>query len=457
MPEAFSEMVDAERSEVDRSLFSDARIFAEEQRKIFSRAWVFVGHESQVPNVGDYFASRMGTDPVIMVRDKEGNIGVFHNSCRHRGMRVCRYDGGNTRLFTCSYHGWSYGIDGRLIGVPAMKESYCNKLDKSRMGLIRAAQATNYKGSIWATWDEDAVPFLEYLGGARYLLDLTLDSHDGTEGGSEVSVGVQKWIIPSNWKLGAENFVGDLYHNISHRSVDLVGIGPEGTALRRDEKLMKSMTIVNVGFRDRGHGGLNSYLPFDFVDERRYPGEIGEWFRAADKTRKERLGEDACMVGGVGTIFPNMSFRANQPRQILVWNPISPTETEVWSWYLFDAKAPESVKTFMREYALRYCGPAGMTERDDMENWQGATEGSLGTVVKNYPYNYALGLDEDEQPFEAMPDHPYAKNMTVGASEGNARGFYNQWSIFMDADNWSDIRHKQLKVEERGDRNVEAA
>ncbi|WP_139139355.1 aromatic ring-hydroxylating oxygenase subunit alpha [Sphingobium phenoxybenzoativorans] len=445
----FSAMISAKTSQVDRKIFSDEEIFREEQRRIFAKAWIFVGHESQIPNAGDYFLSRMGIDPVILVRDKSGSIGVFHNSCRHRGMRVCRYDAGNTRLFTCSYHGWSFGIDGKLVGVPGMKEGYCNKLDKSEWGLIPVAKIANYKGAIWATWDADAVSLEEYLGDMRYMLDLALDSHDGTEGGSEVSIGVQKWTIPSNWKLSAENFIGDLYHNISHRSVDMVGIGPEGTSQRRDEGFINNATLVSVGFHERGHGGINVYLPPEYVDARPYPGEIGEWFRAADKARKDRLGENACILGGVGTVFPNMSFRANQPRQIIVWNPVSATETEVWSWYLFDAKSPDSVKAFMREYALRYCGPAGMTERDDMENWQGATEGSVGGVVESFPYNYAYNLADDEQPFEALPNLPYAKNAVIGATEGNARGFYRQWSIWMDATNWDEIRREQMKIKGR--------
>ena len=453
MAKPISELVDQDRVKVDRSIFSDTEIFEEEQKQIFSRAWLFVGHESQIPNPGDFFASRMGRDPVILVRGQDGVIRVFHNSCRHRGMRVCRYDRGNTKLFVCSYHAWSYGTDGRLAGVPSMKEGYCNKLDKSEWGLISAPHVENYKGTIWATWDENAVPFLDYIGGMRHLLDLTLDSQDGSEGGSEVSVGVQKWLIPSNWKISSENFIGDLYHNISHRSVDLVGIGPGGESQRRDEKLVDQSTVVTVGFRDLGHGGLNGYVPPDYVDERNYPGEIGEWFRAADAERKRRLGDNACMMGAVGTVFPNMSFRANQPRQIIVWNPVSPTETEVWSWYLFDAKAPQSVKTFMRDYALRYCGPAGMTERDDMENWQGATEGSIGNVVQDYPYNYALNLDEDEEPFEAMPDLPYKDACTVGASEGNARAYYEQWALWMKSGDWSAIRQGQAEIKRQRNRN----
>src|SRR6266404_4138689 len=75
---------------------------------------LFVGHESQIPNPGDFFVSSMGEESVILCRDRAGKVHVFLNSCRHRGMKVCRYDEGNTPVFTCPYHGWSYGTDGRL-------------------------------------------------------------------------------------------------------------------------------------------------------------------------------------------------------------------------------------------------------------------------------------------------------------------------------------------------------
>ena len=165
----------------------------------------------------------MGEESVIVCRDRAGEVHVFLNSCRHRGMKVCRYDEGNTSVFTCPYHGWSYGTDGRLVGVPFFRQAYHSTLDRSQNGLVEVAQLCCYKGTIWANWDPAAPSFLEYLGDFRRYLDLSLDGWDGSEGGSEVLAGVQKWLIPCNWKFPAENFSGDSYHNISHRSVDLVG------------------------------------------------------------------------------------------------------------------------------------------------------------------------------------------------------------------------------------------
>jgi phenylpropionate dioxygenase-like ring-hydroxylating dioxygenase large terminal subunit len=192
---------------------------------VFSRAWLFVGHESQIPKPGDYFVSRMGEESVILCRDAQGKVHVFLNSCRHRGMKVCRYEQGNTSLFVCPYHSWSYATDGKLQGVPLYRALYEGTLDRSQWSLIEVPKLQIYKSTVWASWDPEAPDLMTYLGDAVDHLDQVLDCRDGRPGGSEV-IGMHKWILPSNWKFAAENFLGDTYHNPSHRSVDMIGIGP---------------------------------------------------------------------------------------------------------------------------------------------------------------------------------------------------------------------------------------
>jgi phenylpropionate dioxygenase-like ring-hydroxylating dioxygenase large terminal subunit len=83
----------------------------------------------------------MGEESVILCRDREERVRVFLNSCRHRGMKVCRYDEGNTPVFTCPYHGWSDATDGTLVGVPFFREAYHGKLDRSQFGLVDITEA----------------------------------------------------------------------------------------------------------------------------------------------------------------------------------------------------------------------------------------------------------------------------------------------------------------------------
>src|SRR5262245_53969203 len=100
------------------SLYTDPRIFAEEMEKIFSRGWVFVGHDSEIPQPGDFVTRFLGQQPVIMVRGKDGQVSVLLNRCAHRGTTVCPAERGNTRVFVCPYHGWTYDLNGTLTGVP---------------------------------------------------------------------------------------------------------------------------------------------------------------------------------------------------------------------------------------------------------------------------------------------------------------------------------------------------
>src|SRR5258706_15621849 len=178
-------LVDLKAGQISREIFVNEAIYQEELERIFARAWLFVGHESQIPNPGDFGVSGMGEESVILCRDRAGEVHVFLNSCRHRGMKVCRYDEGSTPVFTCPYHGWSYGTDGKLVGVPYFREAYHSKLDRSQWGLVEVAQLCVYKSTVWATWDPQAPPLRDYLGDFRRYLDQTLDGWDGSDGGTQ--------------------------------------------------------------------------------------------------------------------------------------------------------------------------------------------------------------------------------------------------------------------------------
>ena len=167
-------LVDLKAGQISREIFVNDEIYQQELERVFARAWLLVGHESQIPNPGDFVVSGMGEESVILCRDRAGEVHVFLNSCRHRGMKVCRYDEGNAAVFTCPYHGWSYGTDGRLVGVPFFREAYHSTLDRAQWGLVEVAQLCRYKGTVWATWDPAAPSFFEYLGEFRRYLDLTL-------------------------------------------------------------------------------------------------------------------------------------------------------------------------------------------------------------------------------------------------------------------------------------------
>ena len=148
----FSEYVDTAKGVVDRVIFSDQSIYEMELERIFARAWNFMCHESQIPKAGDFFLSFIGEESVIATRDKKGELQVLLNSCRHRGNAVCRAESGNARSFLCTYHGWTYGLDGSLIGVPGYKDFYHEQLDKSQWVWSTRARSPAIRASSSRPW-----------------------------------------------------------------------------------------------------------------------------------------------------------------------------------------------------------------------------------------------------------------------------------------------------------------
>ena len=425
-------LLDLENGEISREIFVNEDIYRAEQERLFSRAWLYVGHQSQIPNPGDFFVSCMGEESVILTRDRAGMVHVFLNTCRHRGMKICRYDEGNTRNFICPYHGWSYATNGDLVGVQDYENAYQPPFDRAEWGLIEVAQQANYRGTIWATWDAAAPPFEDYLGDAKFALDIALGPWDGGDGATELLGSVQKWRIPSNWKFVAENFAGDALHVVSHRSVDMVGIGPTDGVGRRDDPGRLAMVAER-----QGHGFTCGIRPIEIERTDYADSQVtAEYYRACWEKRVALEGEKAGINVIVGNIFPTMAFHGQQPRTILAAHPRGATRTEMWRVYFVDADAPDEVKRFLRSYYLRYSGPAGLTEQDDMENWNYASAASEGTIARRHPYHYKAGLGAGG----ASDLIPGVVTEAPVTTEQNPRFLYRRWAEFMDAASWDDLR-----------------
>jgi phenylpropionate dioxygenase-like ring-hydroxylating dioxygenase large terminal subunit len=435
----FRSMVNLAKGTVERKIFSDPDIYQMELERIFARAWNFMCHESQIPNPGDFFLSFIGEESVIATRDRTGKLQVFLNSCRHRGNAVCRADSGNTRSFLCTYHGWTYGLDGKLIGVPGYKELYHEKLDRSQWGLISAAKVESYKGFVFATMDPDAPSLYDYLGEVGRLgLDLT------AERGDLVAVeGVQKNVIGCNWKLAVDN-VFDFYHAIAHTSAVMTGY------TRRSVEIVNGPVRVVLGEYGHAIGG-----PPITPDARKRAEALGdnvepyrdERWRDVERARVA-LGAAGRDTRGNPNIFPNLWVASgHNGTQLSLRLPKGPNKTEIWWFTLVDKNLSPQRRAAMIDRANHTFGPAGMLEQDDGENWDQSTRQTRGVIARRYPLNYSLGLGRGEpKRFENGP-----AVIDTRVNEHAQLWTYRNWAEWMDADSWAALQcnHSQAPTESR--------
>jgi 3-phenylpropionate/trans-cinnamate dioxygenase subunit alpha len=412
-----SGLVDPEGGLLDRAIWTDEQIYRQELRRIFATSWLFLAHTDQFHKPGDFFTTYMGEDPVIVTMGKDRRIRAFLNSCRHRGARVCRADFGATRSFTCTYHGWAYDLEGKLISVPN-KGGYPDSFRAEDWGLVEVPHVDSYHGLLFGTWNSDPTSLRDSLGDMAWYMDAMLD-HDAE--GTVVVGGVHKWVLEGNWKLAAEQFASDWYHvNMSHASA-LTVLAPNGKP--NDEVVHRTgRQYVDPN----GHGAGFPVHPKNRFDAQ----TVHEWMDYA--ALRERLGDarvEGPLTTGHATVFPNFSYLPVNG-SIRVWHPKGPDRMEVWVWTIVDKSMPEDVREAQRLYNLRTFGPSGIFEQDDGENWSEVQAISHGFVTNSVPLNYQMGMGSERHDGR----HPGITSELY--SDAAARSFYARWRELMNTPAW---------------------
>lgn len=426
----WSELVDVEQRTVSRRLFSDSEIYRAEQGRIFGRCWLYVAHESQIPQPGDFVTTTMGEEPVIVCRDEDGQVHVLVDSCRHRGIRVCRADQGNAREFRCPYHGWTYNLKGQLVSVPLYQEAYYGDLELGRWGLVAVPRVESYRGLIFANFDKGAESLDVYLGETQWYLDIVLNR---TPGGLVMLPGTHKWSIKANWKFGAEQFSGDNYHvGFTHGAFLKLGWFAEEEAPQTKTPWVFRVRPLEAEFQVKTKEGYGWIIlrPFDYPG---IPAGVKEELRTFQAWVRAEAGErlspaQAKLVNAtyVSTLFPNFSILvAFGFVSFRVWHPRGPNRMEVWSWALVDREAPPAVVQLARDSQIRTFSPPGIFEVDDLEMWEGCSEGCRGFYSQRFPLNYQMGarheLRDPERPGVMLPP----------PTEIGVFGFYERWRALM--------------------------
>lgn len=354
---------------VNRRAMIDPDVLALERERIFDRCWLYVGHESEIPAPHDFRTRNVGGRPVILLRDSDGQIRVFVNSCPHRGTQVETRPEGQGRFLKCFYHGWSFNTRGDLVAIPD-EASYGPNFDRGNYCLPCPPRVASYRGLIFLAWTADVVDLETYLGGACDFIDLVADQ---TETGMRVVGGTHLYSARANWKLLAENSI-DGYHamTVHHRylqmlvddGVDMAArFGQDGPPTIAHDLGSGHAVIAAV---DNSHGrmlgGLGREFPTDSARRKHLERRTRLLARHGEEWTNRILGSRNLII------FPNtVVIDLVMGATIRTFYPTEPGFMEVTGWQIQPADEDPELHQLRMSNFLTFWGPAGLATPDDIE------------------------------------------------------------------------------------------
>ncbi len=403
---------------VHGSLYSDEALFREELEKIWFRTWVYVGHESEAPNPNDFVMKSIGPQPIIMVRNKDGELRLLQNRCPHRGNQVCVKNSGNAKMFTCPYHSWTFSNSGELIGY-AFPDGYAGHpdADKTKLGLARVPRVASYRGFVFGSMAEEGPSLEEHLGGAAETLDRLCET--SPEGEIEITAGFLQHKTQSNWKFLVENETDGYHPAFVHASIFNVadsGIGglygAESTALARDYGNGHTENDLRPEFRK-----FDEPLRWFGTDETRLPDYVSKMNAAYGEKRAREI-----MVDGTPhvMIYPNLFIAEIQ---LFVIQPTAVNQTIQHVTALQFKGAPD-LNRRMRQQTMGSVGPAGFLLADDSEMYERTQRG----VESRDPEWLFLGRGEQR---ETRDENGFRVSHTT--DETPSRGIWRHYKSLMEA------------------------
>ena len=352
---------------VARDIFTDPDLFELEMRHIFEGNWIYVAHESQIPNANDYFTTTIGRQPIFIARNRQGELNAFANACSHRGAMLCRHKRGNKSTFTCPFHGWTFNNNGKLLKVKdpegaGYPEGF--NTDGSH-NLTKVARFESYRGFLFASLNPDVAPLREHLGEAAKIIDMIVDQ---SPEGLEVLRGASTYVYDGNWKLQTENGADGYHVTAVHWNYAAT------TGHRKEAEQVDNVRAMSAGGWAKQGGGFYSF-------ENGHLLLWTNWANPEDRPNWERREELAALYGQARAdwmvqrsrnlcLYPNVYLMDQFSSQIRVFRPIAVDKTEVTIYCIAPkGEAPDARARRIRQYE-DFFNASGMATPDDLEEFR---------------------------------------------------------------------------------------
>ena len=416
---------------VHRAAYVDPGIYALEEERIFRRAWLYVGHESEIPAAGDYALATLGGEEILLVRQEGGSVAALHNRCAHRGARIAACPGKAARALRCPYHAWTYRLDGTLLGVP-LPEGYAEPVGGQALGLARVPRVESYRGFIFATHDAAAMPLAEYLGPLASAFDNMVDR---APAGSVTRFGGRLQLeYRGNWKMFMENALDLVHPGFVHRSsVEAARAHPE--ALRADELAQQGAQMflanglpgpqwneVPLHTFPGGHAYMGGFYRGGVIA----PERGDAVFLRYRKSLVERHGEEKTrQILDVdrfnNLVWPNLSLNARFAA-LRVVRPLAADRTVVEVQCFRLDGAPEEMHELTLRFVNLAASPASLVASDDLEIFERCQAG-LGDRTNDW-IDMRRGVLADQRAADGACRSP-------GTSEAAMRNQFEAWKRYL--------------------------
>lgn len=416
---------------VHRRVYTDPEIFELEMARIWGRAWLYVAHESQIPDKGSYYTTTLARQPVLLVRHDEDSFYLFFNRCAHKGSKVIEHESGRAPALRCGYHGWTYATDGRCRHVTGGDAAYRGiGIDKESacMHLQKVPSVDSYRGFIFASLSDDAPTLETWLGPTATSIDNMVER--SPEGRLEITGGVLRYRHDSNWKFFVENLNDMMHAHIAHQSSAQTAstIGkklfsgegnppPEIQILSPFAENTEFYEEMGVHAFDNGH----SYSGGKISIHSGYSG-IPEYEVAMEQAYgKDRMQEIFSMNRHNTVIYPGFTVKG-AIQTIRVVKPIAVNRTVIESWTLRLVGAPDE----MLQRSILYCNlinsSGNLVGPDDHEAYHRLQHG-LSTAANDW-VSMGRYIDAEEPNDEGG-------HSATGSSDMVFRSQFRAWRKYM--------------------------